>query len=65
MTWSTEMLGPLRYEEMREQLIRMGDAGWEVVSAYVVTGPTGAWHFAVLKRPNKVGVRRYDWTVEG
>lgn len=53
MQWDNELIGPLRYDELRQELVRMGELGWELVSAYC---NNIGLHFAALRRPNKIAV---------
>lgn len=54
MTWDNELVGPLPSDELRREVIRMGELGWELVNAYC----TGPYHFAAMRRPAKIAVRQ-------
>jgi len=61
MEWSSELIGPMTSLELRVELIRMGQQGWEPVSVYAANG----YHYAALRRPVKVAVYPMGPVMEG
>ena len=61
MSWDNEIVGPMTAQELRSEVIHMGNVGWELVNAYT----SGVWHYAALRRPVKVAVYPMGPVMEG